>query len=188
MIEGILGQISDDQAATALDLFAPDPDGAGQYRATGGSPAEMYEQVRSDWLFRMPSLHLAEAHTGRTYMYELTWPAPGMGAILGACHGLDVPLVFGNLTSGQPAMLLGGDVAEAESLSAEMRSAWTSFANDGNPGWPAFDLETRLTRVFGTGLTRVFGTDSAVVAYPEEDSRRIWENHAFSTLPLITQR
>jgi para-nitrobenzyl esterase len=26
-----------------------------------------------------------------------------MGGALGACHGLDVPLVLGNLTSGQPA-------------------------------------------------------------------------------------
>lgn len=180
LIEGILGQITDDQAANALDLFAPDPNGADHYRATGGSPAEIYEQVRSDWLFRMPSLHLAEAHTGRTYVYELTWPAPGMGATLGACHGLDVPLVFGNLTSGQPAMLLGENSAEAESVSAQMRRAWTSFATDGNPGWPAYDLETRLTKVFGT--------KSEVVAYPEEDSRQMWQDHTFSTLPLLTQR
>ena len=58
--------------------------------------------VRSDWLFRMPSLHLAEAQAaagGRAYFYELTWPAPGMGGGFGACHGLDVPLVFGNLTA-----------------------------------------------------------------------------------------
>jgi len=29
-----------------------------------------------------------------------------MGGALGACHGLDVPLVFGNLSSGQPAPLI----------------------------------------------------------------------------------
>jgi carboxylesterase type B len=49
----------------------------------------------SDWLFRMPTVHLAQAQTmagGRAYLYELTWPAPGMGGALGACHGLDVPL------------------------------------------------------------------------------------------------
>ena len=110
LIDGTLGQITEDQAAAALSLFAPGPDGAAQYRAAGDSPDELYDRVHSDWLFRMPSLHLAEAHTGRTYVYELTWPAPGMGGILGACHGLDVPLVFGNLTSGQPAMLLGDDL------------------------------------------------------------------------------
>ncbi|PZS29680.1 MAG: carboxylesterase [Pseudonocardiales bacterium] len=176
LIEGVLGQIGEDQAATALNMFAPGPAGVAQYREGGGSPDELYDWVHSDWLFRMPSLHLAEAHTGRTYVYELTWPAPGMGGILGACHGLDVPLVFGNLTSGQPAMLLGDDLTDAEILSTQMRNAWTSFATNGNPGWPEYDPQERLTRVFDTERT--------VVPYPEEMSRRIWQDHTFTTLPL----
>jgi para-nitrobenzyl esterase len=158
-------------------VFAPGPDGVAQYRAAGGSPDELYDQVHSDWLFRMPSLHLAEAHTGRTHLYELTWPAPGMGGVLGACHGLDVPLVFGNLSSGQPAVLLGDDLIEAETVSAQMRGAWTAFATDGHPGWPAYDRERRLTRVFDI--------EPEVVPYPEEVSRRIWQEHAFSALPLL---
>src|SRR4051812_42328469 len=176
LIDGILGRITEEQAATALNLFAPGPDGVARYRAAGGRPGELYDQVHSDWLFRMPSLHLAEAHTGRTYVYELTWPAPGMGGVLGACHGLDVPLVLGNLTSGQPSMLLGDDLTEAEIVSAQMRGAWTKFATDGEPGWPAYDRENRLTRVFDTEPT--------VVPYPEEVSRRIWQDHIFSVLPL----
>ena len=85
-------------------VFAPGPDGARRYRDAfpAAGPEELYELVHSDWLFRMPSLHLAEAQTaagGRAHVYELTWPAPGMGGVLGACHGLDVPLVFGNLTA-----------------------------------------------------------------------------------------
>ena len=87
---------------------------------------------------------------GRTYVYELTWQAPGMGGVLGACHGLDVPLVFGNLTSGQPAMLIGDDLAEAGSVTAQMRGAWTGFAATGDPGWPAYDRAERLTQVFDT--------------------------------------
>jgi para-nitrobenzyl esterase len=177
LIDGTLGRITEQQAATALTLFAPDPDGVARYRAAGGSPDELYDQVHSDWLFRMPSLHLAEAHTGRTHVYELTWPAPGMGGVLGACHGLDVPLVFGNLTSGQPAMLLGDDLTEAEIVSAHMRAAWTRFAAGGDPGWPDYDRDQRLTRVFDT--------EPAVVPYPEEVSRRIWQHHTFSPLPLL---
>ena len=65
----------------------------------------------------MPSLHLAEAHTGR-FLYELAWPAPGMGGQLGACHGLDVPMVFGNLTEGQLAMLLA-DTSRVPDSSAQ---------------------------------------------------------------------
>jgi para-nitrobenzyl esterase len=178
LMEGNLGQITEEQAATALDLFAPAPDGAAQYRAGGGGAEELYDQVHSDWLFRMPSLHLAEAHRGRVHVYELTWPAPGMGSVLGACHGLDVPLVFGNLTSGQTALLLGEDLTEAEGVSAQMRNSWAAFATDGDPGWPAYDRERRLTRVFDT--------EPAVVPYPEETSRRIWQDHVFSVLPLLT--
>lgn len=179
LIEGLLGQITEDQAATGLNLFAPGPAGVAQYRDGGGSPDELYDRVHSDWLFRMPSLHLAEAHTGRTYVYEVTWPAPGMGGILGACHELDVPLVFGNLTSGQPAMLLGDDLTDAEVLSTQMRNAWTTFATNGNPGWPEYDPQERVTRVFDSEPT--------VVPYPEEMSRRIWQDHTFTTLPLKTR-
>jgi para-nitrobenzyl esterase len=178
LIDGILGQITEEQAATALNLFAPGPDGVAEYRAAGGGPDELYDHVQSDWLFRMPSLHLAEAHTGRVFLYELTWQAPGMGGVLGACHGLDVPLVFGNLTSGQPAILLGGDLTEAEIVSAQMRDSWTRFATHGDPGWPAYDRDERLTRIFDSEQT--------VVPYPEDVSRRIWQDHVFSVLPLIT--
>jgi para-nitrobenzyl esterase len=174
LIDGTLGRITEEQATTALSLFAPGPDGVAQYRAAGGGPDELYDRVHSDWLFRMPSLHLAEAHTGRVHVYELTWHAPGMGGVLGACHGLDVPLVFGNLTSGQPAMLLGDDLTEAKIVSAQMRGSWAEFATDGDPGWPAYDREKRLTRVFDTR--------PSVVPYPEDVSRRIWQDHVFSVL------
>jgi para-nitrobenzyl esterase len=118
----------------------------------------------------MPSLHLAEAHVaagGTAYVYELTWPAPGLGGVLGACHGLDVPLVFGNLAAGQPAVLIGEVTEEATRLSTQMRGAWTSFANTGDPGWPSYD----------GGLTQVFAADSEVVPYPEQASRDRWPDH-----------
>ena len=111
-------------------------------------------------------------------MYELTWQAPGLGGALGACHGLDVPLVFGNLTSGQPAMLIGDDLAEAEIVSAQMPAAWTGFATDGDPGWPAYDHD----RAPDAGLRHRTGGRH----YPEEVPRRIWQDHVFSVLPPIT--
>jgi para-nitrobenzyl esterase len=118
----------------------------------------------------MPSVHLAEAQLeadGSAYLYELTWPAPGMGGVLGACHGLDVPLVFGNLTAGQPAMLIGDPTPVASALSAQMRTAWTAFAMYGDPGWPTYD----------NGSTRLFDAKPAVTAYPEQLSRQIWQDH-----------
>lgn len=164
-LSGMLGQISWEQAKTTAQVFAPDP---AAYLEHFHDPEELYEVVRSDWLFRMPSLTLAEAQLaagGRAHLYELTWPAPGMGGMLGACHGLDVPLVFGNLTVGQPAMLIGEPTAEAEAVSGQMRRAWAGFAASGDPGWPGFD----------TGATRLFDAVASVSPYPEQFSRDIWK-------------
>jgi len=182
-LDGILGEVTEEQAATALDVLAPGPDGARRYRDgfPNAGPDELYELVNSDWVFRMPSLHLAQAQVtagGQAHLYELTWSAPGMGGAFGACHGLDVPLVFGNLGSGQPAMLIGETpTPEAEALSARMRAAWVSFAAHGDPGWPAYDAARRLTQLFDTR--------PALTAYPEEASRLLWQDHTFPVMPLI---
>ena len=166
-------------------LFAPGPDGARRYRDAfpDAGPDELFELVHSDWLFRMPTLHLALAQVeagGRAFVYELTWPAPGMGGGFGACHGLDVPLVLGTLDRGQPAMLIGEPpTPDAVALSARMRAAWTAFAAAGDPGWPAYDTDQRLVQVFDA--------QPAVTGYPEEASRLIWQDHTFAALPLVGQ-
>lgn len=180
-LDGTLGRVTEEQAETALRTLGPGPGPGRRYREgfpTAG-PDELYELVNSDWAFRMPTLHLAEAQAaagGRAHVYELTWPAPGMGGILGACHGLDVPLVFGNLDRGQPAVLIGERPnSEAEVLSARMRGAWTAFAAHGDPGWIAYDTDRRLVQIFDARPT--------IATYPEEASRLIWQDHAFSALP-----
>jgi para-nitrobenzyl esterase len=183
-LDGLLGRVTPEQARVALDVLAPGPDGARRYHEAfpGAGSDDLYELVNSDWAFRMPSLYLAEAQAtagGRAHVYELTWPAPGMGGVLGACHGLDVPLVFGNLDRGQPAALIGeGPNAEAAALSARMRAAWTAFATHGDPGWAAYDRDRRLVRVFDTHPT--------LAADPEQASRLIWQDHPFPVLPLLT--
>ncbi|ALG08108.1 carboxylesterase/lipase family protein [Kibdelosporangium phytohabitans] len=180
LIQGTLGQVTQEQAQAALQIYAPDPR---RYLESfpGASPEELHDLVHADWLFRMSSSRLAEAQVaggGRAYVFELTWPAPGMGGVLGACHGLDVPLVFGNLDKGQPAMLLGdGPTGEAEALSARMRTAWTAFATHGDPGWPAYGTAHRLTQVFDV--------EPAVTAYPAEKSRLIWADHPFAALAPV---
>jgi para-nitrobenzyl esterase len=184
-IEGLLGAVTDEQAAHALEVFAPGPDGARRYRDAfpAAGPEELYELVHSDWLFRMPSLHLGEAQTaggGSTHVYELTWCAPGMGGGLGACHGLDVPLVFGNLDRGQAALLIGQTPSpQASALSARMRLAWTSFAAHGAPGWPAYKIDQRLVQRFDA--------TPDVLDYSAEPSRLIWENHAFPALGIAPE-
>jgi para-nitrobenzyl esterase len=136
--------------------------------------------VTNDWLFRMPVLHVAEAQAaggGRAYLYELTWQSPGMGGVLGACHGLDGPLLFGTYQAHMGAAAIGPEPTDgARDLTTQIRTAWTSFATSGDPGWSAYDPQRRLTRVFDT--------PPSVTAYPEETSRRLWQDHAFEALPL----
>ncbi|SDO30718.1 carboxylesterase/lipase family protein [Lentzea jiangxiensis] len=164
---GLLGEVTHEQASVAAQVFAPGltyPD---------LTPGELFEEVCSDWLFRMPTLHLAQAAIaggGRAHVYELTWEPPGG---LGACHGLDVPLVFGTPGLGQTAAIVGDVTDETLALSDRMRSAWTAFARTGDPGWPAYGADR---------LTRVFDVRDEVRAYPEEVSRRIWQHHTFRAL------
>ena len=183
VLDGLLGEVDEGRAHRALEAYAPGPDGVRSYREAfpEAGPEELCELVGSDWLFRMPSLHLAEAQVaagGRAHVYELAWPAPGMGGVFGACHGLDVPLVFGTLDRGQPAMLIGNPPSvEAELMSTQLRDAWISFAHSGDPGWPEYDTRRRLTKVFDVV--------SAVRAYPEERSRQLWQHHGFGALGLV---
>jgi para-nitrobenzyl esterase len=171
-LDGLLGRVTDDQASSALRVFAP-----ASYRAAfpDASPETLYELVHSDWLFRMPTLHLAEAQAaagGRVHLYELAW----RGGPLGACHALDVPLAWGNLTGGMADFLIA-DQGRAAALSAQIRTAWTTFAATGAPGWPAFDTRQRLTHVLDT--------IPVTTQYQNETSRTLWSPHTFAPLPLI---
>ncbi|MFF7281344.1 carboxylesterase/lipase family protein [Streptomyces griseorubiginosus] len=180
-----LGKITEEQAAAALRMFAPGPDGERAYRAAfpDASPTELYERVQTDWLFNMPSQRLAEAQVaggGRAHVYELTWPAPALGGALGACHGLDIPLLFGTYEADLGGLLFmgAGVPPEAKALTARFQSAWTAFARGGDPGWPAYEASSGR-------LTQVLDVEPEVRPYPEEVSRRLWEAYDFAALPLL---
>jgi para-nitrobenzyl esterase len=178
----LFGKVTEEQAAQALAHFGPGEDGERAYREAfpDTSAEDLFELVQTDWLFRMPALHLAEAQAaggGRAYLYELAWQSPGLGGALGACHGLDGPLLFGTYNAHMGAVAIGPEpTAEALDLTSQIRSAWTSFAKSGDPGWPAYDAERRLTRIFDA--------PPSVAQYPEETSRRLWQDHVFEALSL----
>jgi para-nitrobenzyl esterase len=180
-MEGKLGKITEEEATATLNAFAPGPDGPAAYRKAFpvADSSALYELVFSDWLFRMPTLHLAQAHAasgGRTFLYELAAHAPG--GPFGACHALDVPLVFGSVGEGLSAALIGPSLpAEFVTLGDTMRREWLSFAATGDPGWPAYGTEHRTTRVYDLQPDEL--------SYPEETSRRLWERHQFDALGLL---
>ncbi|MFH8348988.1 carboxylesterase/lipase family protein [Streptomyces sp. NPDC018045] len=176
VMSGRQGTFTDQDARDALDLFAPAPDGADAYRAAHAraTPDSLVETVYSDALFRMPSLHLAQANAaagGTSFLFELRLPAPAFGGALGACHSLDVPLAFGTLDSPTGRGLLGDEpTPETLTVSAELQQAWIRFALTGAPGWAAYDPDRQLTRVLDA--------ESKTVPYPEQVSREIWEGRA----------
>jgi para-nitrobenzyl esterase len=178
-VKGELGKVTPERVDAALRLLAPD---RGAYRAAyaAAGPERLYELLHSDWLFRMPSLRLAQAHHphGRTHLYELSWNAPGMGGeTLGACHGLGLPLTFGNLTAGAASFLIGEPPPPgAAELATRVRAAWTAFATTGDPGWPAYDPRERHTWIIDD--------EPAVSRYPEETSRRLWADHRLAAIGL----
>ncbi|WP_020140081.1 carboxylesterase/lipase family protein [Streptomyces sp. 351MFTsu5.1] len=180
-----LGKATEEQAAAALRTFAPGPDGERSYRAAfpDATPAGLHERVQTDWLFSVPSQRLAEAQVaggGRAHLYELTWPAPVFGGALGACHGLDIPLLFGTYEADLGALLFmgAGVPSEAKALTARFQSAWTAFARTGDPGWPAYEPASGR-------LTQVLDVEPEVRPYPEEVSRRLWEEHDIRVLSLL---
>jgi para-nitrobenzyl esterase len=177
---GQLGNVSEEETTEVLTAFAPAPDGSAGYRKAfpDADPSAMYELIFSDWLFRMPTLHLAQAHAasgGTTYLYELRAQAPA--GRFGACHALDVPLVFGAMTEGMGAMLTGGNPsADFVALGELMKREWLSFATYGDPGWAAYGTEHRTTRIYDL--------QPDVLSYPEETSMHLWERHLFDALGL----
>ena len=83
-LNGQRGKITDEMASDVLRGLAGGAAGEAAYReAYPGADAEMlFELVNSDWLFRMPTLHLAQAHAaagGRTFLYQVSFEAPEGG-------------------------------------------------------------------------------------------------------------
>jgi para-nitrobenzyl esterase len=176
-IYGLRGKVTAEQASQALNALADG--GEAEYRREypDAGPETLFELVHSDWLFRMPSLHLAQAHAaagGRTFLYEIRYPAAVRD--LGACHAIDVPLVFGVYESLGHRLFGPEPAASAVALGDLMREHWTAFAQDGDPGWPPYAV--------GRRTTRIFDDPPDVTGYPEMASMHLWDQHRFGALDL----
>ncbi|MBV9931150.1 MAG: carboxylesterase/lipase family protein [Alphaproteobacteria bacterium] len=86
-----------------------------------------------------------------TWMYQLDFPSPEAGGVLGAFHTLDIPLVFDN--TGQPGARTGNG-ADASALAGKVADAFIALARTGDPNtralphWPHYGLERRATMIF----------------------------------------
>lgn len=86
-----------------------------------------------------------------TWMYQLDFPSPEAGGVLGAFHTLDIGLVFDNV---QLPAARTGNTPEARALAGQMADAFIRLAQSGDPNggslpaWPHYDLDTRPTMIF----------------------------------------
>lgn len=147
-------------------------DGPKTYRELlpGRSPGVILGQALTDLMFRVPSAHLGEARTGTTgatYLYESAWRSTAMDGILGAVHCVDIPFAFDNLDAPGVEAALGAK--PPQQLAERMHRAFVQFAAEGDPGWPAYDLDRRPTMVFDA--------KSAIVDDPARVERTLWGRH-----------
>jgi para-nitrobenzyl esterase len=84
------------------------------------------------------------------WTYRLDW-APRRSSF-GACHCLELPLIFGTESAWADAPMLTGPIDDArDALARFMRATWLSFAEDGRPCaddlWPPYAAQqpTRMT-------------------------------------------
>ena len=67
----------------------------------------------------------------------IRWCPPG--SVMGACHCIELPFILGDYNDWKDARMLQGMTrADYDRISAELLSAWTSFARDGS--WPELTI------------------------------------------------
>lgn len=132
-----------------------------QFRARypQASPTELFHRIVTPARSWRGQVEEAEARArqgrGKTFVYQLDFEH--------AQHTDDIGLAFGTTAGESPARA---------AMSAAVMDAFVRFARTGDPGWPAYDLETRRTMIFDR--------ESRV----ETDPRR-WERELFARVPYV---
>jgi para-nitrobenzyl esterase len=180
-----VANISDDDAARRIGyLISGDGDTERgrailhAYRDARGSQGEAIETfelslaAHTDHMFRVPADRLAEAqaaHLRQVFAYRFDWRSPIAKGVLGACHAIELPFVFG---THRLARAFTGEGPDVDALAKKAGDAWVAFARTGNPStdalrWPPFDAERRATMI----LDR----ECRVEELPREAERRCWD-------------
>lgn len=178
-VRSLLPRRARDRAAEVISVYRSS-------RSDRGLPADnldIIDAVSTGSMHRTPTVRVAEAqkaHQPATFLYQFDQESPARGGSLGACHGLEIPFVFGVIGRGGDDRLSGDSEAVLD-LSGKMMDAWIAFIRAGDPAhpgigpWPAYDTTDRWTMVFGpeTGVQRA----------PFEEERTLWESLISGTGP-----
>ncbi len=146
----LAGGLSEAEVAAAQAGYSPDPS-----RRERGTPYDCWLAFQGDRMFHVPAERLADAHAKHvpdTYRYLFGYAPRLLRKRLGACHGLEIPFVFGTLRSRYLAPVLATS-ANARRLSESMMDAWLAFARHGRPAhdglqqWSPYRADKRATLV-----------------------------------------
>ncbi len=179
-----VNELDETGARGALAVTAGDADTANQLydhyrdaraaRGAASDPLTVFDSVMTDYVFRIPSDRLLDAHsavdgTGKTYAYMFNQQSPALNGRLRAPHAIDIPFVWG--TCNEMRVFVGED-PQTDQLAGFTMDAWINFARTGNPstnalpGWPEYRADQRYTMVLGP--------DVKTVREDREVEREIW--------------
>ncbi|WP_327402937.1 carboxylesterase family protein [Streptomyces sp. NBC_01288] len=127
-----------------------------QSNAPSTELSDLRTRFLSDAVYRRRATHLANLQTkaggpAHTYLFS----AEPLGPHYGAFHGSERFYAFGQLT------LLDIDTPEHRATRDALIGAWRGFLVDGDPGWPAYDLDDPEG-----ARTRQIGGETAFVDEP----------------------
>jgi para-nitrobenzyl esterase len=149
-------------------------------RGSSATPLDILGTISTDMMFRIPTIRLVEAQRDNgmpAYNYYFTYKSPAMGGILGAMHGLDNPLLFGQLDAD-----FTGAGPEQESMALKIQDSCIAFVRTGDPScksvgkWPVYGKDR---------MTMIIDKNMRLEAAPYEAERKAWDNIELKyTLPL----
>lgn len=146
-----------------------------QVVAPGHVPFEAWCAFQRDRVFAGPAVALARSHAsagGRAYLYRFDWCHPLLRDRLGACHGIEVPFVFGALRRG-PFLPLFGAIPAALRASRAMQQSFARFADAGDPSplrkeWSATGSRDAEALAIGRKLEMTTHTGPEALRYQQE--------------------
>jgi len=150
------------------------------YQTAGRTPVARWSAFQTDRIFAQPAVGLARAqraHQPATFVYRFEWAPAFLNGLVGACHGIELPLVFG--TWRRPLLrplFVGGNPRR---LARTLQEAWTHFASTGRPeawstgSFPALSAQHATRMVLGPCCHRA--------TFPLTDRETFWSR--FETEP-----
>jgi para-nitrobenzyl esterase len=168
---GTIDLIDDAALAAAASAYGLSGDGLALYRANrpGGGAGDVLAAVITDWFFRIPPIRVAEARAAsgasHTWMYRFDRPDPPHNHGLGACHGAEVPFVFGTIARDEVFPLIGD--TPSQTVADHGHRVWVDFITNTDPGWAVYDLASRTTGLLTENINPVHD--------PAANERVLWD-------------